>query len=338
MRLFYKSIILAFGLCAFAKHILAGTWTDTGKYPRYWFGHSIIYARVESLSPPGTDHADAMIRIHPLGTFGGPLDPGMAASISFHFYLEYAFPPKPNDMLLSLIRQDRFYDGDVYGQGNNAEFMPSNVNTLQVLKEGLADQRIAKTFEKVIDLRKDEKPFPRTGFPFERPRKDPTPNYWETHSLVYGTVRSIWDESSEKQTIALNFRPLLKLSGPFDPSLMPKISLSGDAKFLKPPFNQNPTGTVLLLVIGQDKKFRLASELADFMPGDHSPVCTVKDFSDSKVLDTLKAVQALRERVESCRTYTRFRKRPLARQTRRPEIEQKKGAFRMSPFCLCPSK
>ncbi|HEV3417110.1 MAG TPA: hypothetical protein VG056_09865 [Pirellulales bacterium] len=38
------------------------------------------------------------------------------------------------------------------------------------------------------------------------------------------------------------------------------------------------------------------SECADFMPGDHSPICVVKDFSDPKVLDTLKAVQELRKK------------------------------------------
>ncbi|HEV2969827.1 MAG TPA: hypothetical protein VGY55_07545 [Pirellulales bacterium] len=32
------------------------------------------------------------------------------------------------------------------------------------------------------------------------------------------------------------------------------------------------------------------------MPGDHSPICVVKDFSDPKVLDTLKAVQELRKK------------------------------------------
>ncbi len=258
----------------------------------FWYLNSLMLAHVGAVHPhPGSVPS---LDLEVLGVATGRLDPGETPIITFYFSYEYQDPPHTGDTIMAHVWRDAVEDGAFHAVEEGASFMTGWYRVLP--NRATTDREFTDVTEKVRELRTGNKPVARPGLPFEPRRDDPTPTYWETHSVIYGEVRSTWDESVEKQTIAMDFRPRLKLSGPFDPALMPKLSVVADAKYLRPPFNQSPLGNALLFLSGDGEKYRVASELADFMPGDHAPICAVKDFDDPKVVDTLKRIQELRKK------------------------------------------
>ena len=56
---------------------------------------------------------------------------------------------------------------------------------------------------------------------------------------------------------------------------------------------------VLVVLVKVGDAYEVSPERLEFMPGNHAPICEVKDFDDPKVRDTLAAVRKLRHAADS---------------------------------------
>ena len=138
---------------------------------------------------------------------------------------------------------------------------------------------------------------PCRGAPADDPAVDA---YWRTHSLVFAAVVGTQEINGDLPKLLISLRPKLRLSGTLDPGKVPEfsaeISKPADGKEFKLP----GAGTLVLALVVQEKDtFRIPPDTPAFMPGNHAPICEVKNFSDPKVLDTLHAVQELRKKKKS---------------------------------------
>jgi hypothetical protein len=119
--------------------------------------------------------------------------------------------------------------------------------------------------------------------------------YWETHSLVYAELAGTTKSEGHSPEYTLDLRPKLTLSGAFDCGKTPEVSVSVALKDLGPNFKLSSLGSNMLVVLVRTgDSYSISPEQPAFMPDDHAPICTVKDFDDPKVRETLTAVQKLR--------------------------------------------
>jgi hypothetical protein len=120
---------------------------------------------------------------------------------------------------------------------------------------------------------------------------------WQTHNLVFASIAGTADTKGESPRLEISMRPTLRLSGTLDPGKVPKLSAEINPRNYGEHFYLPPVGaSVLVVLVQQGEAYSVSSVRLDFMPGDHSPICVVKDFSDPIVSDTLKAVQELRKK------------------------------------------
>ena len=96
----------------------------------------------------------------------------------------------------------------------------------------------------------------------------------------------------DDKQMGMMFYPMMTLSGNFDTGLSHRMILTGDAKLLK----CAEKGNALVLGVREKDAFAIPNERPAFMPGNHAPICPLKDLTDPKFSETLKAVQASREK------------------------------------------
>jgi hypothetical protein len=119
--------------------------------------------------------------------------------------------------------------------------------------------------------------------------------FWETHSLVYAELVGTAKSEGHPPENVLDLRPKLALSGAFDCGKTPKVSASVAMKNPGSQFNLSSLGSKVLVVLTRSgDSYSITADSTPFMPGDHLPICPVKDFDDPVVRETLAAVQKLR--------------------------------------------
>ena len=121
--------------------------------------------------------------------------------------------------------------------------------------------------------------------------------YWQTHSLIFGSIAATSESQGENPTTDLKLKPVLRISGSIDPGKVPELSATIEPKKFGVGFRIPSVGSsVLVLLVQKGEAYSVPPDRLDFMPGDHTPICEVKDFADPKVLDCVKAVQELRKK------------------------------------------
>jgi hypothetical protein len=119
--------------------------------------------------------------------------------------------------------------------------------------------------------------------------------YWETHSLIFADVLGTAESGGQSPQYSFDLRPKLTLSGAFDAGKTPEVSASAALKELGPSFKPTSIGPkAIVILVRKGDSYSISPEQPAFMPGDHAPICTVTDFDDPKVKETLQAVQKLR--------------------------------------------
>jgi hypothetical protein len=121
--------------------------------------------------------------------------------------------------------------------------------------------------------------------------------YWQTHSLVFAALTGTSTPPVNAQPTEITLRPKLRLSGTLDPGKLPEFKAKVDSANFGESFKIPAVGSmVLVLVVHDENGYSVPTTKPKFMPGDHWPIVEVKDFTDPRVLDTLKAVQELRKK------------------------------------------
>jgi hypothetical protein len=124
-------------------------------------------------------------------------------------------------------------------------------------------------------------------------------SYWGSHSVIYAEIAAVARPGGDDKSWTIKLRPQLRLTGEVDPGKQPEISVKADLSQLGAGFKLPAAGTkVLAVVVRSGDSYSLLPTRIQFMPGDHAPICEVKDFDDPKVDATLKAVQELRKKHE----------------------------------------
>ena len=112
------------------------------------------------------------------------------------------------------------------------------------------------------------------------------------HIVIYAEVKEM--KLTKEGSYKITLLPRLTLAGKFDAGGTPEVVVNDDAKKIGLAPSANNVGVkVLVALVRSGNSFSLEPSRPNFMPADHSPICTVKDFDDSKVKETLEAVQKL---------------------------------------------
>jgi hypothetical protein len=268
---------------------------EYGDYAEYWRLHSVCVATFTGYEKSKSDHRAPKAVFEPIGTLAGTLDPGKLSRIGSTFGNaeldgDVEMPREHTTVAAIFIT----YGDTTELASNLTMFMPEPYSPLVSVEERGGKQRLWRILPQIRSLR--ETILAREGAePRSRSSESIESGYWSTHSLVYGSIHGTSESVGGQVDLKIDFEPFMKLSGPLDPSTNSRISVAGNIKYLKPPFKPFPGPGALLLLSQADRGWALASELSDFMPDDHSPICTVRDVSDPKLLSTLRAVQRLRK-------------------------------------------
>ena len=124
--------------------------------------------------------------------------------------------------------------------------------------------------------------------------------YWQTHSLVLASVTGFSETKGERPKTGISLRPKLRLSGTLDPGKVPELSAEVDPRLYGKEFKLPSAGAFVLVVLVKNGDVYIVShDRPAFMPGDHAPICEVKDLDDPKFSEALKAVQELRKKKQT---------------------------------------
>ena len=311
-------IAVCFGLSFLATSLCCakGRTVVRGDSANYWASNSVVVIRVlEAHYSPQIDYIVAEV----VGTLSGPLDPAA------HRHLLLPWPnsraiqtrlPAVEDMLLVDLDDSKPKDNPL-GDGDDAysistyklPFIPAEDGGVAVLGEQLSAV-LGSSLTTIQMLRHD--------VPVESGSTDA---YWQRHSVIFAEVWFMeWASRGNRQQHMVVF-PLATLSGDFDAGSPPGPSEPGSpppkepvsselsprawtalvvdwnlpmrGEFVKP---LPKGGDKVLLVLRKDEQtgqYVSVESRSAFMPGEHYSSRIVKDFSDSDVEATLKAVQEL---------------------------------------------
>jgi hypothetical protein len=298
---------------------------DSGRGGRYWQQYSVIYAEILSTnhSPP----QGFSIVIRPFGTLAGSFDAGVARELpvlvalapttvaddavgeptvrvpldNAHFDVitvdgaKDREPTKGDKVILVLTR---FWDRNwVYASGGPVNFMPGWWHQPLRIVSGFTDREVTEVMKAIRELRKDETSAEsETNGGVPPPQSEPRVGYWSTHCLAFGRIRGTTQTAGGEPSLSIDFEPEVTLSGSFDCGKTVRVSLSADPGVFHALRKPTPIAAKsIVLLVRKEKSWAVASERPQFMPGDHMPICEVKDFDDPKVADTLKAIQEARK-------------------------------------------
>ena len=150
----------------------------------------------------------------------------------------------------------------------------------------------------------------------------PAEPYWQAHAVIYALVIDVVEGKAVGSPTTLILRPKLTLAGALDVGLTPEVSAKINLKDLGPPTRpragekvvvflerqgspnsdkptrRNPGKHVMVSPEQQGDVYRVAEEQAPFMPESErrrAPIFRVKDFSDPRVEQTIKALKVARK-------------------------------------------
>ena len=193
-------------------------------------------------------------------------------------------PPAAGKYVLALL-EPSFDKPSSYDIADESMLFMPNKSTLSILN-GLSNPQIAETLAKARKVRY------ATDLAVIEPRKPEDTSYWGTHFLLYGRIRGVGTMPKDDKQMGMMFYPMMTLSGNFDTGLSHRMILTGDAKLLE----RAEKGNALVLGVREKDAFAIPNERPAFMPGNHEPICPLKDLTDPKFSETLKAVQASRKK------------------------------------------
>jgi hypothetical protein len=277
----------------------------SGGEPEYWWDHSAIVARVSNWVDGGTGTLDGRIRLQPLGTLSGTPDYGADAELVLRAgtvdVLGYSLRDgrEPGAVVIAVITdhtQDMERarlsgpDWTPYIDPGTATYMPESKQLIKLC--GVGDAVIDEVLTSIRKARQKSSGEP-TLPPYRRLNQGQ--GCWATHSVVYASIAARVSTPDGTTAAIVDLLPTLRLSGEFDPGLFEKVSVRVDLKELSARQEAIPaSGNALVLLIRDGNSYAVAPERADFMPGDHFPICSVKDFADPKIAETLKKIQEAR--------------------------------------------
>jgi hypothetical protein len=285
-----------------------GTLTPAdGRSARYWQQNSCVFAEVIDYKPDGTSWHAGVVDLRIFGTLSGSFDAGNVTAIRSEFDFAGDLlvgipvswrPVKKGDKVLAVLFRDGAPNwsasGDAYRiSSREASFMPPFDQAFcepVVIVGGYSDPLVGKTLATIRERRRVQRDDVGDGSARASNRRGP-PKYWESHSVVFGPIAG---STAAERAASIDFRPILRLTGDFDPGLVANLDCRVDLKTLAADQTALPAGNALLLLVRDGDSYSVASERADFMPGDHFPICSVKDFADPKVAETLKKIQDAR--------------------------------------------
>ena len=127
-------------------------------------------------------------------------------------------------------------------------------------------------------------------------KKTKKEGYWASHRLVVGSLGETMNRH-DGSLPSIDLGPKFTVSGDFDCGLVEHVQVGYEPDFFRQPIKAPAmTANAMLLLVEKDSSWQIASERAEFMPGDHSPCCEIDKASESKIGDTLKSIWKLRER------------------------------------------
>jgi hypothetical protein len=271
----------------------ARTPTDKGEAAGYWDNHSVVIAEVKSARRRrGSDFYD-LLRLRPIGCLSGSLDPAQTPEMNTWVVLGSQISviqddPTPGDFVLAVVRsrsadeqeQPGFYIPYWY-----ANYMPAEHACLLI---------VHPTAPRVVDdalmaIRKARKmPEPKTHSTAKR-----ATGFWRSHCLICADVEAVAYRERTGFAPQLTLLPKMTLSRAFyacEPAKITADAPIADGQSL--PAAGNKVVTLLTL---EGDRYSVYEGKAEFMPGEHSSICVVKDFFSPFVLDTAKAVQKSRK-------------------------------------------
>jgi hypothetical protein len=291
-------ILLAIFACTPLRDLTAGISSDHGDAPGFWKDHSVIIGKVEKVTRTavpfegGVTQGDTILQLTPLGTLSGPFDGSVSAKIeaatairAFGSALKHA--PKVGNVVLAAIWQTTTGERNFVIGGGLADYMrPSGINLIPL--SGFADPSILDCLNMIRKVRRHSK-----GSSDERVKSDAL-GFWSSHSLIYGTIKAR-SMRNEEVDASIEFQTVARLAGEMDPGVVDSVDAHVNLKKLAMRSTDIPThGNAIVLLEGKEGSYVVASERAAFMPGDRTPIFSVKDFADPTIAETLKKIRDLR--------------------------------------------
>jgi hypothetical protein len=299
-KLFPLGLALALS-AVFQPFVMAATGSATGEERGYWGDHSVAVAQVIELVKRKEGEYFDRLRLYAVGTLSGRFDAteSVQFDVAIDIYSESVFEqyPKAGDVILAVVEYEpaepSFRSGYDIPNGY-ASFMPADRDdhrvTLYVL-DGSATSAIDETLTAIQKARKiSDAQLPR---PRRRPTQPPAPTgFWRDHCLLCCDVDAVEYPGAPGHTPRLTLLPKMAISGLFDAGKTPKINVDAP---ISDGISLPTAGNKILILLARDgDRFSLYTGRAEFMPGEHSSICVVKDFLSPFVLDTAKAVQEAR--------------------------------------------
>jgi hypothetical protein len=254
-----------------------------------WKTRAVVVARVldeQSASEPGY----ATIRLRPLAVVSGKFDGGVCPSLNLRLWTGgQNYTSAGEDYLIELRWSRAMHQYEpVYRASSLSPPWPLLFSRIH----GLSSAEIKETLAGIRQQREGQAELTTE----EKPNASDK-GFWSSHSLIVGSLGEREQVASGGAFIdTIQMRPIMSLAGSFDPGLYPKLAPAYDPDFFKEPRRPPSEATAALILLTRTANtWAIASEATEFMPGDHGPICDLKDLDDEKIGKTLAAVQAMRK-------------------------------------------
>lgn len=294
---------------------------DEGRDTNYWACHSVVYAAVAAISH--TRDQPVCVRYRALATLSGFFDPGRSAEFTVPA-IEDGWGVVSGSQRLAVgdkavvvifsgrqgepggypVCSTRYMPHD-HVEISYASGIPGDEPTPPVVVDsqygakdpvcivkGIDDPLALSILGDIQERRKGlaEPSHTYAMFGAVKPADSP----WDSMSVVYARAMGTSAGKLPGRS-ALVLRPIVKLSGEFDTGRAPEVVVPIDPRAANPDYALlGIAQPVLVVLVRTGTGYTILPDRAAFMPGDHSPIYTVKDFDDPKVKETLEAVQKLR--------------------------------------------
>jgi hypothetical protein len=290
----------------------------TGDGVQYWRSHSVVVADAEKADPAGDGAVRYLFLVR--GTLSGDYDAGRGPRLAVVLKRDVrpmvldervmGIEPRRDTMLLLLEKSES--DGQWRIPVERAAFMPyTNDPIIQANAPRWAQHcnAVAEAIDGTLhEIQKRRGAAAVVPAPPKQAASrvvalaDAAAPYWRTHSLIYADVGGTIRSDGQTPQYTFDLRPKLTLSGAFDAGKTPSVSASIALKDLGPNFNPSSIGSkAIVVLVRTGDSYAISPERPAFMPGDHAPICAVKDFDDPKVKETLEAVQKLRHAIDEAK-------------------------------------
>ncbi len=293
-RTFWGAVAVA--LLALADNAYPELGRKTGEEPNYWNRHTVVIARVVEINER-RNYMTSTIKLRPAGVLSGAFDLGATEDLTAAVQMgdgsvgtAIRIVPKQGGIVLAVIRLPTADVPTFVVPPEFTTYMPERAAALSEI-DNLTDSRIERVLDAIRDVRaKSEK---LESGDLESLHASRT--FWSAHALAFGKIAKRTADEEDPGIVHIDFRPMVTVSGRLDPGVVLKTVANVDLRRLAVPESfVAASGNALVLLVRDGDSYAVAPQCADFMPGDHFPICSVKDFADPKVAETLKKIQEAR--------------------------------------------